>query len=33
MRTPLLFLLLFTAGQREKNTEKILFVSAGDQKR
>ena len=29
----LLFLLLFTTGQREKNIEKTLFVSAGVQKR
>ena len=29
----LLFLLLFTTGQREKNIEKTLFVSAGAQKR
>ena len=29
----LLFLLLFTTGQREKNIEKILFVSACAQKR
>ena len=29
----LLFLLLFTTGQREKNTDKILFVSADAQKR
>ena len=29
----LLFLLLFTKGQREKNIEKTLFVSAGAQKR
>ena len=28
----LLFLLLFTTGQREKDIEKILFVSAGPQK-
>ena len=29
----LLFLLLFTTGQREKNIEKTLFVSAGAHKR
>ena len=29
----LLFLLLFTTGQRKKNIEKALFVSAGAQKR
>ena len=29
----LLFLLLFTTGQRKKNTDKILFVSADAQKR
>ena len=29
----LLLLLLFTMGQREKNIEKILFPSAGAQKR
>ena len=29
----LLFQLLFTMGQREKNIEKTLFVSAGTQKR
>ena len=29
----LLFLLLFTTGQPEKNIEKTLFVSAGAQKR
>ena len=28
----LLFLLLFTTGQREKNIEKTLFVSASAQK-
>ena len=28
-----LFLLLFTTGQREKNIEKTLFVSAGAKKR
>ena len=28
-----LFLLLFTTGQREKHIEKTLFVSAGAQKR
>ena len=28
----LLFLLLFTTGQHEKNIEKTLFVSAGAQK-
>ena len=27
----LLFLLLFTTGQREKNIEKIIFVNAGSQ--
>ena len=29
---PLLFLLIFTTGQREQNIEKTLFVSAGAQK-
>ena len=29
----LLFLLLFTTGQREKNIEETLFVSVGAQKR
>ena len=29
----LLFLLLFTTGQREKNIEKTLLVGAGAQKR
>ena len=28
-----LFLLLFTMGQRDKNIEKTLFVSAGAQKK
>ena len=29
----LLFLLIFTTGQHEKNIEKTLFVSAGAQKK